>query len=271
MTRERLYLFDTTLRDGALTTGVDFSLDDKLNVGGRARPGSGSTTWRAAIRARTPRHASSSPRSGRSARSSAPRHDQARRPLDRQRSRASRACSPRTRTRSSIVAKSWDYHVHVALGCTLDENLESIAESVRAAVDSGREAMVDLEHLRRLQGQPRIRARLRADRGTTPARGGRSCATPTAARCRTRSSGPWRRSARLIPGEKLGIHAHNDTGNAVANSLAAILAGARQVQGTLNGLGERCGNANLVTLIPTLALKDEIRGPLRDRRRRTKR
>ena len=64
--------------------------------------------------------------------------------------------------------------------------------------------------------------------------------------------------ARVIPGDRLAIHAHNDTGNAVANSLAAIRAGARQVQGTLNGLGERCGNANLVTLIPTLALKDEF-------------
>ncbi len=58
-----------------------------------------------------------------------------------------------------------------------------------------------------------------------------------------------------IPGEKLGIHAHNDTENAVANSLAAIRAGVRQVQGTLNGLGERCGNANMVSLIPTLVLK----------------
>ena len=64
--------------------------------------------------------------------------------------------------------------------------------------------------------------------------------------------------ARVIPGENLGIHAHNDTGNAVANSLAAVRAGARQIQGTLNGLGERCGNANLVTLIPTLALKPEL-------------
>src|SRR5271157_1759917 len=64
--------------------------------------------------------------------------------------------------------------------------------------------------------------------------------------------------AHAIPGDRLGIHAHNDTGNAVANSLAAIRAGARQVQGTLNGLGERCGNANLVTLIPTLALKTEL-------------
>ncbi len=64
--------------------------------------------------------------------------------------------------------------------------------------------------------------------------------------------------ARVIPGDSLGIHAHNDTGNAVANSLAAVRAGVRQVQGTLNGLGERCGNANLVSLIPTLGLKPEL-------------
>src|SRR5207245_8439319 len=58
-----------------------------------------------------------------------------------------------------------------------------------------------------------------------------------------------------IPGDRIGIHSHNDTENAVANSLAALNAGARQVQGTLNGLGERCGNANLVSLIPSLVLK----------------
>ena len=58
-----------------------------------------------------------------------------------------------------------------------------------------------------------------------------------------------------IPGKFIGIHAHDDTGNAVANSLAAVRAGARQIQGTLNGLGERCGNANLVSIIPSLTLK----------------
>jgi 2-isopropylmalate synthase len=58
-----------------------------------------------------------------------------------------------------------------------------------------------------------------------------------------------------VPGDRLGIHAHNDTEQAVANSLAAVRAGVRQIQGTLNGIGERCGNANLVTLIPTLMLK----------------
>ena len=63
---------------------------------------------------------------------------------------------------------------------------------------------------------------------------------------------------KVIPGENLGIHAHNDTGNAVANSLAAVWAGVRQIQGTINGLGERCGNANLMTLIPTFFLKKDF-------------
>ena len=69
-----------------------------------------------------------------------------------------------------------------------------------------------------------------------------------------------------IPGDHVGIHAHNDTEQAVANSLAAVRAGARQIQGTLNGLGERCGNANLVSIIPTLKLKPRICRALRDRR-----
>ena len=73
-----------------------------------------------------------------------------------------------------------------------------------------------------------------------------------------KSSASSPKSARVVPGDHLGIHAHNDTDNAVANSLAAVRAGVRQVQGTLNGLGERCGNANLVSLIPTLALKADL-------------
>ena len=64
--------------------------------------------------------------------------------------------------------------------------------------------------------------------------------------------------SKVIPGQNLGIHAHNDTGNAVANTLSAVLAGARHIQGTINGLGERCGNANLMTLIPTFYLKKDF-------------
>ena len=79
-----------------------------------------------------------------------------------------------------------------------------------------------------------------------------------AARCRTRSRPSSREVVKIIPGDHVGIHAHNDTEQAVANSFAAVRAGARQIQGTLNGLGERCGNANLVSIIPTLKLKPEF-------------
>ena len=64
---------------------------------------------------------------------------------------------------------------------------------------------------------------------------------------------------KIIPGDNLGIHAHNDTENAVSNSLSAVLAGARQIQGTINGLGERCGNANLMSIIPSLHLKKSFK------------
>ena len=76
-----------------------------------------------------------------------------------------------------------------------------------------------------------------------------------AAPCRPKSRRSSATVLTVVPGDKLGIHAHDDTGQAVANTLAAVEAGARQIQGTLNGIGERCGNANLVTLIPTLMLK----------------
>jgi 2-isopropylmalate synthase len=257
MTRERLYLFDTTLRDGALTTGVDFSLDDKLNVaimldrlgvdyveGGY--PGANPLDTEFFSKKRTKRAKfcafGMTKRAGRS--------------IGNDPGVAGLLASDSDAI--VYVAKSWDYHVHVALGCTLEENLESVAESVRAAVDSGREAMVDLEHF--FDGY-----KANADYALACARTAIDAGARWAVMCDTNGGTlPHEierivtEAARLIPGEKLGIHAHNDTGNAVANSLAAILAGARQAQGTLNGLGERCGNANLVTLIPTLALKEEF-------------
>ena len=87
-----------------------------------------------------------------------------------------------------------------------------------------------------------------------------------AARCRTKSRRSSAAVTKVIPGDHVGIHAHNDTEQAVANSLAAVRAGARHIQGTLNGLGERCGNANLVSIIPTLKLKDEFAEQIRHRR-----
>ncbi len=257
MTRERLYLFDTTLRDGALTTGVDFSLEDKRQIaamlddlgidyieGGYPGANPIDTLFFEQKPTRRARFCAfgMTKRAGRSA-----------------------ANDPGLASLIAadadaivFVAKSWDYHVHVALGCSLDENLDCIDESVRAAIAAGREAMVDCEHFfdgYKTNPDYAIRcARVAFDAG---ARWIVLCDTNggTLPHEIQRIVGEV---VKVIPGNRLGIHAHNDTDNAVANSLAAIRAGVRQVQGTLNGLGERCGNANLVSLIPTFALKPDF-------------
>ena len=155
-----------------------------------------------------------------------------------------------------MVGKTWDFHVDVALGIPRDENLDMIARQHRPIVERKGEVLFDAEHffdgykanpdyaLRCLLGG--LRSRRPLDRAVRHQR------RHAAARGRAHRR---RGDASDIPATSLGIHCHNDTENAVANSLAAVRAGARQVQGTLNGLGERCGNANLVSLIPTLMLK----------------
>ena len=155
-----------------------------------------------------------------------------------------------------LVAKTWDYHVDVALGITLDENILSIKESVDAVKKNQLESLIDCEHFfDGFKSNPGfslscIESALKAgadwvvlcdtNGGTLPGEIFEIVSEVS----------------KKFSGKNIGIHCHNDTENAVANSLAAIDAGARQVQGTLNGLGERCGNANLISLIPTLLLKD---------------
>ncbi len=154
------------------------------------------------------------------------------------------------------VAKAWDFHVRTALGCTLDENLDGVRESVAAALAKGREAIVDCEHF--FDGYKANPAY-----AVDVARAAHEAGADWVVLCDTNGGTLPDEVERIvaaviaaIPGIRLGIHAHDDTGHAIANSLAAVRAGARQIQGTLNGLGERCGNANLVTLIPTLKLKE---------------
>jgi len=257
MTRERLYLFDTTLRDGAQTNGVDFTLNDKLVIarmlddlgidyveGGY--PGANLTdtqlfaeerglkaTFTAFGMARRPgRSTSNDP--GLAALLEA---------------KADAIC---------FVAKSWDYHVRVALETSPEENLASIRDSVRAAVRSGREVLLDCEHFfDGYKANPQFAlacAKAAVDEG---ARWVVLCDTNGGALPHEVEKIVGE-VVKVIPGDRVGIHAHNDTEQAVANSLAAVRAGARQIQGTLNGLGERCGNANLVSIIPTLKLKGEF-------------
>jgi 2-isopropylmalate synthase len=257
MARERLYLFDTTLRDGAQTNGVDFTLNDKLVIarmlddlgidyveGGY--PGANLTdtqlfaeerglkaTFTAFGMARRPgRSTSNDP--GLAALLEA---------------KADAIC---------FVAKSWDYHVRVALETSVEENLASIRDSVRAAVRSGREVLLDCEHFfDGYKANPQFAlacAKAAVDEG---ARWVVLCDTNGGALPHEVEKIVGE-VVKVIPGDHVGIHAHNDTEQAVANSLAAVRAGARQIQGTLNGLGERCGNANLVSIIPTLKLKGEF-------------
>jgi 2-isopropylmalate synthase len=165
-----------------------------------------------------------------------------------------------------LVAKAWAYHVRVALGIANEENREGVSQSVEAVAKAksgpqggaGRECMIDCEHF--FDGYKGNRAYALAIATTAYKAGARWIVL-----CDTNGGTlPHEITdivsdvAKHVPGSHLGIHTHNDTENAVANTLAAVRAGARQVQGTLNGLGERCGNANLVSIIPTLLLKPEF-------------
>ncbi len=154
-----------------------------------------------------------------------------------------------------LVGKTWDFHVETALGVSLAENIEMIADSVALVTQRLDEAIFDAEHF--FDGY-----KANPDFALDCLKAAQAAGARWIVLCDTNGGSLPDEVARIvgevtrtIPGGRLGIHCHNDTENAVANSLAAVGAGVRQVQGTLNGLGERCGNANLVSLIPSLALK----------------
>ena len=255
-TRARLHLFDTTLRDGAQTPGVDFSLEDKIQVIGLLErlgvdyieggyPGANPMDTALFAETRTARARMTAfgmtKRAGRSA-----ANDPGLAALID--ARADAVC---------LVAKSWDFHVDVALGISLEENLASVRESVEALVSAGREAMIDCEHF--FDGYRANRAHALDCARTAYDAGARwvvLCDTNGGTLPHEIAESVASVIAAGIPGDHLGIHTHNDTGHAVANTLAAVDAGVRQIQGTLNGLGERCGNADLIALIPTLCLKE---------------
>jgi 2-isopropylmalate synthase len=156
------------------------------------------------------------------------------------------------------VGKSWDFHVDIALGISNEENLENIKETAKHFVKENKEFMFDAEHFfdgyKANQNYALSCLKAAFDEG---ARWIVLCDT-NGGTLPHEVTKIVTEVSKIIPGKNLGIHAHNDTGNAVANSLAAVWAGVRQVQGTINGLGERCGNANLMSLIPTFFLKDDF-------------
>jgi 2-isopropylmalate synthase len=255
--RERLYLYDTTLRDGAQTQGVDFSLEDKgliaqqLDVLGidyieAGYPGANPTDTKLFAAPQKLGLAKltafgMTKRPGRSI-SNDP---------------GFQAVLAAKAPAICLVAKTWDFHVDVALGISPEENLQAVAESVAAVVASGREALLDCEHF--FDGY-----KANPDYALACAKAAYEADARWVVLCDTNGGTLPEEIERIvvevvqhIPGDHVGIHVHNDTDNGVANSLAAVRAGARQIQGTLNGLGERCGNANLTSIIPTLLLKTD--------------
>jgi len=256
MTKERLYLFDTTLRDGQQTQGVQFTTSEKYRIaevldtlgidyieGGW--PGANPTDseffekppkTRAILTA-----FGMTKRTGRSAEN------------DDVLAAVMNANTPAV----CLVGKSHEFHVKTALGITLEENIENLAASFAYVVKEGREAMFDAEHFfDGYKANPAYTLEALHAAYSAGARWTVLCDTNGGTLPHEVGDIVKAVIASGIPGDHIGIHTHNDTENAVANSLAAVLAGARQIQGTLNGLGERCGNANLTTLIPTLLLKE---------------
>jgi 2-isopropylmalate synthase len=252
---ERIYLYDTTLRDGGQTQGVDFTTADKAAIatmldqlgidyveGGW--PGANPTDD--GFFANPPQLAHArlcafgmTRRAGRSA-----ANDPGLAPLFQSGAEV-----------ITLVGKSSPRQVELALGVALDENLRMIEESIAEACRRAPEVMFDAEHFfdGYLADPGYALACLEAAR-RAGARWLVLCDT-NGGRLPHEIAAVVERVGARIPADALGIHTHNDTENAVANTIAAVRAGVRQVQGTMNGLGERCGNANLVALIPTLMLK----------------
>jgi 2-isopropylmalate synthase len=256
VSRERLFIFDTTLRDGAQTQGVDFSVEDKRQIASALDelgidyieggwPGANPTDT--AFFSEPPKLKRASltafgmtKRAGRSA-ANDPGLSAV---LD---AHAKAVC---------LVGKTWDFHVEVALEITNKENVDGISESIAAVAKKKREALFDAEHFfDGYKANPDFAMECLRAAHDAGARWLVLCDTNGG----TMPEDVYRTVSEVrakLPAAALGIHAHNDTEQAVAVSLAAIRAGARQVQGTLNGLGERCGNANLCALLPTLLLKE---------------
>ena len=155
----------------------------------------------------------------------------------------------------TMVGKTWDLHVTDVLKCSLEDNLTLCAESVKYIKDNNREVIFDAEHF--FDGY-----KANPDYALAVLAAAVNSGVDVLCLCETNGGCLPHEVYDIVatvcekfPNTTVGIHTHNDTDCAVANSLAAIRAGARHVQGTINGLGERTGNANLCTIIPNLALK----------------
>ncbi|MBU2941678.1 citramalate synthase [Shimia thalassica] len=256
MTKERLYLYDTTLRDGQQTQGVQFSTPEKAQIAAvldglgidyveGGWPGANPTD--SEFFETKPKMAATFTAFGMTKRAGMSAEN------DDVLAAVMNADTPAV----CLVGKTHDFHVDTALGITLEENTANISKTMEYLVSKGRETLFDAEHFfDGYKSNPDYALETVLAAYAAGARWIVLCDTNGGALPRDVYETTKAVIAAGIPGTHLGIHTHNDTEHAVANSLAAVDAGARHIQGTLNGLGERCGNANLTTLIPTLLLKE---------------
>ena len=253
--KPRIYLYDSTLRDGAQTSTVNFSVRDKVEIAKRLDllgidyieggwPGANPTDdeFFANLPALKKSQFTAFGMTRRN--SSSASNDEG----------LSALINANTKS-ICIVGKCWDFHLIHALNISEEENQKMISDSIAQIVKKKKEAMFDAEHFfDGYKANPKFALRTIKAAYEAGARWVVLCDT-NGGTLPNEISKIVKEITKHIPGENLGIHCHNDTGNAVANSLAAVEAGARQIQGTINGLGERCGNANLISVIPTLVFK----------------
>ncbi|MBJ6359852.1 citramalate synthase [Paenibacillus sp. GCM10012307] len=252
---QQISIFDTTLRDGTQGEGISLSADDKIKIAQKldtlgvhyiegGNPGSNSKDIEFFKRVKSLQLRAKITAFGSTRRkNSIAEHDASL-------LRIVESGVPA----ATLVGKSWDFHVHTALQTTLEENLSMIADSFAFLKRNGMEAIYDAEHF--FDGYKH-----NPEYAIAALRSAQDAGADWIVLCDTNGG--------TLPGEiqeivtrvrqeltaPIGIHTHNDCELAVANTLAAVSAGARQVQGTINGYGERCGNANLCSIIPNLQIK----------------
>jgi len=256
-TKQRVEIYDTTLRDGTQTQGVSLSLQDKLVLvdaldtlgvdyieGGYPLSNPKDEAFFAEVRNRPLKHAKIAA-FGMTRRKGVKAVDDT----------GMQALLASEAPVVMIVGKSWSLHVEQVLRADEDENLRMIADSVGLMVERGRTCMFDAEHF--FDGW-----RANPNSALATLRAAHDAGASCLVLCDTNGGSLGEQIAECVqavraalPDAQLGVHCHNDADLAVANSLVAVVNGVRHVQGTVNGIGERCGNADLTAVIANLATK----------------
>lgn len=251
----RVYLYDSTLRDGAQARGIDFSVADKQAIA-RELDAFGIDYIEGGWPGANPTDDAFF--------EALPKLKKARMTAFGMTRRAGRSAENDTGLQAvlaadvgavCLVGKAWDVQVKSALKVSKDENIRMIEESIRHAVKKKKEVAFDAEHF--FDG-----FKSNPDYAVAVCKAAYDAGARWIVLCDTNGGSlpdgitqAVSAVVKHVPGSHLGVHCHNDTDHGVANSIAAVVAGVRQVQGTINGIGERCGNANLMSIIPTLVLK----------------